>query len=62
MKDRQPTIKEDIEQKLLELVIRADQMGLVLTIDLQPLTPLAMGNYVMVPRVREANRVYRSQQ
>lgn len=54
------TIKEDIEHELLQLLIRADQMGLVITVELRPRQPLAMGNYTMLPNVRDANRVYRN--
>jgi hypothetical protein len=38
--------------EMLQLINRAREDGIVLTIDLQPRYPLAMGNYDMIPHAR----------
>lgn len=53
--DRYQSLKiRAIERTARELIDMAAANGLVLRIDLVPLEPLAMGNYLMVPSVRPA--------
>lgn len=42
---------EVIKQRAEELIAEAVQLGVVVTISLQPLQPLAMGNHQMVVEV-----------
>ena len=46
--------KERLQVKAEELVLFAQDCGMVVTIDLKPRLPLAMGNYDMVISVRPA--------
>jgi hypothetical protein len=45
-----------LQHRLEELVEHAKQQGFVMTVDLVPLGPLAMGNYTMRPEVRPARK------
>lgn len=46
----------DLYAAATRLVERAKQLGLVLTIEQQPLQPLAMGHYDTLVSVREARK------
>ncbi len=52
--------KADIQQQADQLINQARAAGLVLTIELQPQHPLAMGNYKMVASVRPIENRRRS--
>ncbi len=45
---------DDIRHKAEALVAEAARLGVVLTVEQQPLQPLAMGNYTTVVSVRRA--------
>lgn len=51
------TVIENFKIVLNTLIDKAEQQGLVITIDLVNETPLAMGNYKMVPDVRLARNL-----
>lgn len=51
------TVLEQYETRLRDLCAKAKQDGLLLSIELVPLQPLAMGNLAMRPAVREARKV-----
>lgn len=56
------TKRQDLAQALLlkahELLVTADALGFVLTIETVPQQPLAMGNYHMMSSVREKRVIY----
>jgi len=50
--------QQKLENELADLLYRAKRKGYVITVDLKSLTPLAAGNFVMVPHVRLARGNY----
>lgn len=53
---------EAIERAAMSLVIDAEQLGLVLTIERRPALPLAMGNHVPVVTVRKSLATVKEEQ
>lgn len=51
MSDPKAAAKKYIMEKAEKLIQEATAEGVVLTIELKPLQPLAMGNHQMVPEV-----------
>lgn len=52
---QQAVVAEVLLQQAAKLITAAKGLGFILTIDLVPNKPLAMGNYDMVARVRPIN-------
>lgn len=56
-----PVTQQVLAQRALALVQLADALGYTLTIETEPLKPLALGNHELVITVRESHANYRSQ-
>jgi len=52
-----PHYQELVLNRLRQVIQEAHNLGVVATIELEPLEPLAMGHYRMVPHVRPARAV-----
>jgi hypothetical protein len=50
-----------IQQAAKDLVLKAREYGIVVTIETEPVKPLAMGHYDMVVTTRPGHDIYRNQ-
>ena len=55
--DTKPELEQQLLNRLKGLIEAAKKMGLVITIETKSKEPLAMGNYEMIPSIRNARKM-----